>query len=383
MLWKALRDVRAWAEVEPEKRRRHFRPQTHEVRERYAYACQEAPELEEPLGVFALLVQSPEVVEADQLATACDNVYAWAEARGMLLTALYFAEAAAYAAPSDPTRANQAARTARRNIMRNRAAAWHMRAYRLAQRSGDKRELIWALLGYGSMMRDAGNFDEARRFIERAARRAVALRRRKEAGMAYHDLYVIAVELQRYPLAIKHARSAFNRYPIRHASIPRLAHDLAFLFIRLRQFPSAIAILTKAIPLMSKPVEKAVAWSSLAWATGGAGLRDRFRDSEQTTRRLMPEHPDFAPAIFIHLAEGARSLRDWERAANYAAAAKESARTTESPTLEHEARELLLSIEKREPAPPQAESEGEIDALTRLVLARLERWRAPRVGASP
>jgi hypothetical protein len=57
------------------------------------------------------------------------------------------------------------------------------------------------------MMRDAGNFDEARRFIERAARRAVALRKRKEAGMAYHDLYVIAVEQERYALAIKHGRS--------------------------------------------------------------------------------------------------------------------------------------------------------------------------------
>jgi tetratricopeptide (TPR) repeat protein len=299
----------------------------------------------------------------------------------MLLTALYFAEAAAYAAPADPARANQAARIARRNLMRNRAASWHMRAYRLAQRTGKKRESVWALLGYGAMMRDAGNFDEARRFIERAARRAVALRKRKEAGMAYHDLYVIAVEQERYALAIKHARSAFQLYPVRNPSIPRLAHDLAFLFIRLHHFAAGIAIITRAIPLMLQPVERALAWSSLAWASGGSGLRERFHDAEETTLRLVPDHPDFAPAIFIHLAEGAWFLADWPRARRYAEAAQGCARTTKSPSLEREAAELLSSIDTRQPPPPQATPEAEIESLTALVLERLERWRAPR--ASP
>ncbi|HEX6749062.1 MAG TPA: hypothetical protein VF092_17315 [Longimicrobium sp.] len=383
VLWKALRDVRTWAEVDPDSRRRHFRPPSDEVRERYAYARHEAPELEQPLATFALLVQAPEAVDANQLATACEAVYTWAESRGMLLTALYFAEAAAYALPDDAARANQAARAARRNLMRNRAASWHMRAYRLGQRTGKKREVVWALLGYGAMMRDAGNFEEARRFIERAARRAVGLRKRKEAGMAYHDLYVIAVEQERYALAIKHARSAFYRYPVRNPSIPRLAHDLAFLFIRLRHFAAAIAIITRAIPLMLQPVERALAWSSLAWAAGGAGLRDRFHDAERTTLQLVPDHPDFAPAIFIHLAEGARTLSDWPRALRYAEAARASARTTKSPALEREAAELASSIDARQPAPPQATPEPEIESLTALVLDRLERWKPPRKSPGP
>ena len=378
VLWKALRDVRTWAEVDPDERRRHFRLPTDDVRERYAYASREAPDLQGPLGVFARLVEVPDAVTGEDLASACESVFSWAETRGYLCTAHYFAEAAAIAAPSDPARANQAARAARRASMRQRAAIWHYRAYRVAQRTGKKREVVWALLGYGAMMRDAGNFDEARRFTERAARRAVALRKRKEAGMAYHDLYVIAVEQERYALAIKHARSAFDWYPVRNPSIPRLAHDLAFLFIRLHHYASAIAIINRAIPLMLQPVERALAWSSLAWAAGAAGLRDRFTDAEQTTLQLVPAHPDFAPAIFIHLAEGAWSLSDWERALRYAEAARVSAQATKSSSLEREAVDLTTSITARQAAPPQAAPAIEIESLTSLVLRRLERWRPPR-----
>ena len=378
VLWKALRDVRTWAEVEPERRRRHFRPPTQEVRERYAYARHEAPDLEVPLAAFALLVQAPEAVDAEQLANACESVFQWAEARGMNLTALHFAEAAAEAVPMDAARANQAARMARRNLMRSRAATWHMRAYRLAQRTGKKREVVWALLGYGAMMRDAGNFDEARRFIERAARRAVALRKRKEAGMAYHDLYVIAVEQQQFMLAIKHARSAFHLYPVRNPSIPRLAHDLAFLFVRLCHFSSGIVVAAKAIPLMLQAVEKALAWSTLAWAAGGAGQRIRFHEAEHAALQLVPDHPDFAPAIFIHLAEGARALADWGRAHRYAEAARGAAQVADSPALEAEAAELLSSIAARQPAPPHLPANPDIESLVSLVLDRLERWRPPR-----
>ena len=173
VLWKALRDVRTWGEVDPEDRRRHFRVPTDDVRERYVYALQEAPDLVGPLLVFTRLVEAPEAVVAEDLAIACESVYTWAETRGFLCTAHYFAEAAAIAAPTDPARANQAARAARRASMRQRAAIWHYRAYRIAQRTGKKKEVVWALLGYGAMMRDAGNFKEARRFTERAARRAV------------------------------------------------------------------------------------------------------------------------------------------------------------------------------------------------------------------
>jgi tetratricopeptide (TPR) repeat protein len=384
-LWKAIRNVRTWAEVEPEARRRYFRPLNDDAQEILAYAKHEAPELEAPLSAFALLVQAPDVIDAEQIAEACDAVHQWADERGMMLTALLFTEAAAYVLPHLPNRANQAARAARRNLMRNRAAVWYLRAYKLAVVSDNKRERrresIWALLGYGAMMRDAGNYDEARKFVERAARRAVRFNRKKETGMAYHELFVIAAERAQFTLAGKHARSAIAAYPVRHPNLPHFAHDVAFeVYIRQRQFPGALAILSKVLPLMRLSRDQALTWSSLAWAAGGAGLRERYREAERATLEHVAGNREFAPAIFIHLAHGARALWEWDRAQRYAEAARESASQNGDRVLEKEAAELLESITRREPPPPQAEPDDALESLARLIVTRLGRWRAPGQG---
>jgi tetratricopeptide (TPR) repeat protein len=382
-LWKALRHVNTWATVEPAERRRYFRPLTDESREMWAYARFTAPELDPALATFALMVQAPDAIDREQIGAACEIVYAWADARGMALTAVFFAEAAAYVLSDLASRANQAARAARRSLMRDRAAMWYMRAYRLARVSENKkerrREQIWALLGYGAMMRDAGNYDEARRFIERAARRAVGLRRRKEAGMAYHELFVIAAEREQYTLAAKYARNALTRYPIWHVSLPHFAHDVAFmLYIRQQQYASALAILSKVLPLMQVSRDRALVLSSLAWAAGGAGLRERYQGSAAATLVQMGEHREYAPAIFIHLAQGARLLGEWERALGYAEAASESAVQNEDEVLQREAAGLVEAIKRREASGVEANPDDELDSFSRCLVARLERWRPRR-----
>jgi tetratricopeptide (TPR) repeat protein len=383
VLWKAIRNVRTWAEVEPELRRRYFRPPTAEAREILAYAVHEAPELDGPLSVFALVPQAPDVIDANQLADACEAVSKWADERGMMLTAMFFAEGAAYVLPHLPSRANLAGRAARRNLMRTRAGVWHLRAFKLAvvaaEKSERRRESIWALLGYGAMMRELGNYAEAARFVGRAARRATRFNRRKEMGMAYHELFVIAAERGQFTLAAKHARSAVSAYPVRHPNLPHFAHDVAFeVYVRQRQFPGAVAILTRVLALMGTFRDQALAWSSLAWAAGGAGLRERYREAERSTlEQVGTQRREFAPAIFIHLAHGARALRDWDRAQRYAEAARGSAAQNEDQVLGKEAAELLVSIARREAPPPQAPQSDALDSLARLVVVRLGRWRAP------
>jgi tetratricopeptide (TPR) repeat protein len=386
-LWKALRNVHTWAEAKPGERKRYFRPQTDEARELWAYARHAAPELDSAIATFALIVQAPEAIDREQIGAACDAVHTWADARGMTLTAFFFAEAAAYVLADLPSRANQAARAARRNLKRERAAMWYMRAYRLAVRHQDKKErrkeLIWALLGYGSMMRDAGNYDEARRFIERAARRAVGLRRPKEAGMAYHELFVIAAEREQYTLAAKYARDALERYPIRHVSLPHFAHDVAFmLYIRQQQFSAALTILINVLPHMQLSRDRALVLSSLAWTTGGAGLRERYRGAETATLTEMAEHREYAPAIFIHLAQGARLLGEWDRALKYAEAARESAIQNEDEVLGREAAGLVEAVNRREPPAAEAKPNDELESFARMLVARLGRWR-PRAAGGP
>ena len=381
-LWKAIRNVRTWAEVDPELRRRYFRPPTDEAAEVVAHAIREAPELESALSVFALLARAPDVVEAQQLAAACVTVSTWAEERGMMLTALFFSEAAAQLLPAIPSRANHAARAARRNLMRARAGVWYYRAFKLAVVTADKREkrreAIWALLGYGAMMREAGNYVEAARFIGRAARRATRFNRKKELGMAYHELFVIAAERGQFTLAGKHARSAASAYPVRHPKLPHFAHDVAFeVYIRQGQFPGAVAILTKVLPLMRTARDQALVWSSLAWAAGGAGLRERYREAERATLELVGAQREYAPAIFIHLADGARALREWDRARRYAEAAQESAEQNDDAVLSKEAADLLVSIQHRDVPVSQLAPSDSLDSLARLITSRLARWRAP------
>jgi hypothetical protein len=89
------------------------------------------------------------------------------------------------------------------------------------------------------------------------------------------------------------------------------------------------------------------------------------------------QRQEFAPAIFIHLAHGARALRDWDHAQRYAEAARESAGQNEDHVLEKEAAELLVSIARREAPPLHAPQSDALDSLARLMVARLGRWRAP------
>lgn len=58
------------------------------------------------------------------------------------------------------------------------------------------------------MMRDAGNYEEARRAFERGARRATTTHRRREAAEAYHDLLALALEQRKSKLAEMYGRKA-------------------------------------------------------------------------------------------------------------------------------------------------------------------------------
>lgn len=139
--------------------------------------------------------------------------------------------------------------------MKDRAALWYLRAHRIAILVGSKREAIYALLGYGTMMKDVGNFEEARRAFERAARRAIAGKRRREAAEACHDLFAIALELGHYRLAERHLRKALSIYPVKHKRIPALAYDIGFLLIRECQFHGALSVLERTAPLIKRPEE--------------------------------------------------------------------------------------------------------------------------------
>lgn len=377
-LWRALRAVWTWVDTPPERRAGLSREPTREVRERLALACAEAPELASAFNLFALLARTASSPDRVQIGGACQAVHAWAEERGLMETAVHFAEAAARANEDDPCCANIAGRTCRRAALKDRAAAWYFRAFRLAVRSRDRSEMIRALLGYGALQKEMGRHAEARSVFQRAARRAERIGRRRQAAEAHHDLLTIAAEVGSFDEAARHVRNALRLYPTRHPYLPLLAHDWAWLLVRLSHYSAAIPLLELAVIRSPRPSVEAVVWATLARAAAGAGHIARLPVMKTRVLDLLRVHDEFAPAALIHLAEAARMVRDWSKAEVYATAALEAAQRREQPLIQADATILLNQIRLREAASrekPILEPER-VEALTRRFTARLQRWRA-------
>jgi hypothetical protein len=174
-------------------------------------ATQEVPELKGAFETFAALRESPAEIAPARVGSACRAVAAWAEERSLITVAAHFAEAAAYADPEGLECANDAGRLCRRAALNERAALWFDRAFYAARRLKRRREMIRALLGYGSLAKNVGRMDAALDAYERAARLARRTRRRKQAAEAYHDLLAITAEIGPFEHAEMHALTAAQR----------------------------------------------------------------------------------------------------------------------------------------------------------------------------
>lgn len=388
-LWRALRRVRLWADTPQESREGLFTPPTGLALRATGRACVLAPGLIEPLGVFTSLLRAPHQAEGERLAEACRQVYEWADAQGMLPAAVLFAEAAASAEPANPVWANDAARLCRRAAYNERAAEWYLRAFKLATHGrsrGDHKQSLWAMLGYGALMKDLGRYEEAKHYYNRAARKAYRLGWRRDAAEAHHDLMGLAAETGEFGAAEWHARQALKFYPSGHPYVPALAHDWAFLLVRLHHFAPAFDLLESAVPQIELPQIQTIAWSTMAWAAAGSGHRQRYEEAEERTLCLMQLHEAFAPAALVHLAEGSRLLEQWDRAEQCAAEAVEMARSRNESSIEREAEALLHAIRSREtPRGEMILAPNRIEGMSRRFKARLVKHKAPgrsRPGAN-
>lgn len=376
VLWRALVDAQLWGETSASERRSVFRAPTTDVRERFALECEEVPALAPAFGTFALVLRSPDLATSDQLADACVLVHEWADRAGLRSVALRFAEAAAHAESDSPARANLAARSARRMTMYERAGTWHLRAFKLAVRSRNRGEMVWALLGYAAMMKETDRTPEARRFLQRATRRAMAFGRKKEAAVAHHELMGIAVEQERFRLAEFHAASALALYPGDHPRLPALGHDFAFLLLRQKHYSAALPLLERVVPLITRPDERSLVMSTLAWAAAGAGRLTRLAEAERATLELVAIFDDYAPPAFLHLTEAFRAAGDLDRADRFAEEAGKIAEATRDTQFIREAAEMRIQFRgadghSRTDLPPGARTRTVLRDLT----ARLKTWK--------
>lgn len=382
VFWRMLRKVRAWAETPPEERAGLFEIDRRAAQERLGYACVQAPELVEAFGTVAFLIRMPHMVQASHLAGACREVHAWAEERSLVRTAMLFAEAAAVADPDDPALANLAGRMCRRAACDERSASWFHRAFGLSVKARDRTEVIRGLLGYGALMKDLGEHEEARRYYERAARRAINTGRRRQAAEAHHDMLAIAAEVGTLREAERHVRRALELYPSYHPRLPLVAHDWALLLVRLHYYTPAIPLLKMAVRGTLTPELQILVWGTLARATAGARRQDDFSEIEEKLLHLFGLNEEYAAAALIHLAEGSRTFGRWDRAATFVERALSIARERKDALLARDAAALRDQISARELAPREEEPSDpdRIERLTLRIESRLRCWRAPGQG---
>lgn len=373
VLWLSLRFVSVWAGCPPERRWRLGQRSKPARIERWVSAAQQAPELSVALDCFAKLIRRPSSVTDSEVAAQCEAVHLWADDRGYKETALHFAEAAAFADPEEPRFANIAGAACRRAGFMNRAAIWINRARSLAV--GNPTQRIRSLLAMGALMKETGRYPEAEKAFLRAAKAATRKNRRRQAAEAHHDLLLLTAEQGRLDEAEQHAVLATDLYPLKHSRLPYLAHDLAFALVRHGYYSNALPLLEAFV--RSIPQSQLLpGLSTLAWAAAGNGLVHRFTEVEQRVLEIAdPEH-EYAPASFIHLAEGAWLLGLWERAEHHARTAVEAAAIRQDPTLVEEARTLVATIRRRDPpAQSPAPVSRQLTTLSRHLTARLRRWK--------
>jgi tetratricopeptide (TPR) repeat protein len=383
-LWRALRDVRLWAESPAEDRSALFPPKVlpDGVRERNTIARAQAPEIAGALAVFEQLARGGAQMMTDQLANACVDVALWAETLGLLETAQQFAEAAAALDPTKPQHANIAGRIARVAVDYERAYQWYARAFSLARTRKHTDDYIRAHLGAGALFYHQGLYARARRHWTKGAQRAQSRNRRSPAAEAQHDLLTLEMEIGTYVQAEQHARAALQFYPLRHPQFPALGIDLSFLLVRYDLPHEALAILHEAGPLIVRPQVQVAYWGVLARAAARAGNRERMYEGYERVRLLSERYTEFAAAATMNVAEAAWLLREWDTAESCAARAADLARVRGDRTVSRDALALLDRVADRtEPPrglrPPRAHQAFRLtsDLIRRLRMTRLLRER--------
>lgn len=382
-LWRAVTTMRLWSDTPESDRPGLFssRPPDAEVSAWRDEARRQAPDLRDALDTFESLTQAGSDVRAANLAGACEAVIRWAERRGYAQVAMQFAEAAAAVDGRSPALANRAGRVCRRSGERARAELWYARAIGLARATQNAREYISGYLGAAAVLRDRGEHIRALRLIRRAGLTAKRFGMRGQAAEAFHDALGVAALEGDFLRATIYARRALAVYPVHHRRFPAFAYDVSYLLVSRGFYDVALTLLPGIAPRLHTPAEQLVVLGTLSRAAGGAGRRDIFLETLARVESLASTYPATGAGALYSAAEGARLLRDWDRAEHLAHAALAAAVANDAALVLPLARALAVDITVRRPGLPPAGT-GEADAQVLRVLAaevrrRLDRWRGP------
>jgi tetratricopeptide (TPR) repeat protein len=317
LLWQSYRNVMFWATAEGDERAKLFSAAASRKRLADVAAARLPHELVEPLSAIGGLLGAPTATPVQAVADACSAIARWAGEERNAATLLAFSQAAALASPRNALLALEVGGAARDHGDNARAETWFRHAIMISRQVGDWSSYARAYMALGNMAIQRGSFPTANRMHTKALRAA----RRKGLpplqGRAAHNLFVVMTEMGRYPKAEEYARMAFRAYEPEDERIPKLAHDVAYLWMEQGHFARALEVFQALRPrVTTTAAERVTTVANIARAAGGVGDREEFRRAWVEINRLAKD-ADSRPTLpygMLELARGAASLGEWDRA---------------------------------------------------------------------
>jgi tetratricopeptide (TPR) repeat protein len=293
-------------------------------------------ELADAFRDLRALRTEPGRVRPALVSRACDAVSAWAEREGHTGTALAWARAAASAYPPNVAAAYRVGIMARRRADYATAEAWLQHAGSMARRHGDWYAFVLSLDGLGNMYVQRGEFGQARASLAKALAAARRPRGQVEGGRkrlrllegeVLHDLMTVAVYMGDFPGAERYAAEAFERMRGGHRRLPRLAHDVAGLWMERGYFGRALSVFDAVRPHFPTRLECLLVYCNLARCAGAEGRPEVYAKAAAEVWGLVRDAvPGSVPAgVYANLARGAAGLRQWQEAERAALLAAEVA----------------------------------------------------------
>ena len=324
---------------------------------------------------------------------ACGAVSAWAEREEHTGTALAWARAAASAYPPNVAAAYRVGILARRRADYPTAEAWLQHAGSMARRHGDWYGFVLSLNSLGNLHRMRGDFVPARSHLAKSLQVARRPRGRVQGGRKHlrnlegeilHDLLTVSVCMGDFGGAERYAAEAFERMRGGHSRLPRLAHDVAGLWMERGYFGRALAVFDALLPHFPTHLESLLVCCNLARCAGAEGRTEVYTRAAARVWGLVQESvPGSVPAgVYTNLARGAAGLRQWQEAERTALLAAKVASEREEADQAAAVTPLLDSIRlyRYADAPPEPASPLEERASRSLAAGLVESLAAMRAG---
>jgi tetratricopeptide (TPR) repeat protein len=277
------------------------------------------PELRTTLrGMVRLLRQARGDEETrNGLVLGCAHLGLWAEGLGACRTAISFFGLAEEMEPERPHLGYHIGRIARKLALYDVAETWLKWARQQAEARGDWEVAALCVSGLGNLYRQRGNFPEAQRYhllcLEVAQRHGL----RTMEGDALYELAVMSFEYNDEAAAMQFVSRAVAAYGPGHGRIYTLAHDVAFFWMdKMGRFSDAAEMMLNLADYLWVPWQRILLYSNLTRAAAGAGWAPVFEAAWNETWVLLRQQPSQVAhsMALVHLALGAGTLSQWERA---------------------------------------------------------------------